>query len=158
MKNNIFLSASCAVVFAVITYFIVSLFDSNALILSIISGLGFFLLLYIFLEIYIRKQNKRYKEIEEKIKFPVWYRSNCNIQAPKGIRNGNVYFTDEGVLFVSLDKKPYIQEEILKANIKKLETDNVTCLLIYTNDDQLLIIRTGDLKTAIPVLQEHGWL
>ena len=158
MKNNILLSAFCAIVAAFISYFIISSFDDNALILSIIAGLGYFLLLFIFLEIYMRKQNKRYEAIEKKINFPVWYRLNCNIQTPKGMKNGTVYFTDEGVLFISLNKKPYIQEEIRKTNIKKLETDNVTCLFIYTNDDQVLIIRTGELKSVIPVLQEHGWI
>lgn len=158
MKNNVFLSSFCAIVFAVISYFIISFFDDNALTLSIIAGLGYFLLLFIFCEIYMRKQNKRYKAIEEKIKFPVWYRLNCNIQTPKGMKNGTVYFTDEGIVFVFLDKKPYIKEEISKANIKELGTDNVTCLFIYTNDEQVLIIRTGELKSVIPVLQEHGWI
>lgn len=159
MRRIAFVSVFSAFLYAVAAYFIIFLFDKDiAFPLSVISGSLFYILLFLYMFFHFKRLDKKYKEIEQKISLPIWYRMNCSIQTPNGVRNSNVYFTDGGIVFVSLDKKPYAIEEIAITEIERYESDNSTQLVIYVKDGRTFLIMSGELKELFTVLREHGWI
>lgn len=151
-------AALCAILFAIPAYFILSMFYEDALLLSIISGLLFYFFLHPVLYISGKRRSKRYAEAEKIITSPIWYRLNSNITTPKGVLNANTYFTDGGIVIISMDKRPYILEQILLPQNEKFQTDNMSKLNIFTNDDRLFVITSSEIRTLYPLLKDHDWI
>lgn len=113
--------------------------------------------LYVYLVIHNKRMRKRYWELEKAILSPVFYKANGNFQLAKKVVNGNIYFTESGILFASLDEKPYRIQELPLSNILKYEMDTVH-LNIYSKDHQVFVITTSDVPKISDVLTEKGWI
>lgn len=159
MKKIFFISAFCGVFFAIITYIIMLAIDpDNSFLISFAGGLFFYLMLSFSLLMYEKIIDKRYSQAEKSIGCNIWYKFNGNITTAKSTRNANIYFTDSGVVFISLDKKPHIFETILLQNIEKYQTDYNIYLNIHTHDSRLFIITSAQVKEAVVQLKEKGWI
>ncbi|HHW46146.1 MAG TPA: hypothetical protein GXX17_04455 [Clostridiales bacterium] len=159
MKGKFIVSAFCGIFFAIVTFYVLEYIKfENALLISIFAGLMFYLMLLIFLLLYENILNKRYYEAEKNIKSNIWFKFNGNINTANSVRNANIYFTDDGIVFISLDTKPYVIEEVLIQNIEKIQSDYINKLNIYTNDNRLFIITSSEVKELFPILNEHNWM
>lgn len=126
--------------------------------LSLRLGILFAILLFFAIEIILKRDAKRYKMAEEMITVPIWHRLSGNITTPNGVRNARIYFTIAGIVFISLDKKPYLAEELHLSMIDSYEVDDTkTVLIIRTTDERLYAIRSAEVKDLLPRLAEHGW-
>lgn len=159
MKNKFIVSIISGIFFAIPAYIIFKQLNLEfAFLLSIFTGLLFYLMLFAFLLLYEFVLNKRYSEAEKAITSNIWYKFNGNFKTANSVRNANIYFTDDGVVFISLDKKPYIIEEVLTHNIVKYQSDFIANLHIYTNDNRMFIITSSKVKKLFPLLKEHNWI
>lgn len=164
MKNKcsfnplIFLSALGGLFFGLITFIILIFVDpKDAFIFSILSGLLFCLLLLWTLVISSKISDKKYLEFEKNINSEIFYKTNGNFTTANGVINGNVYFCERGIVFVSLDKKPYAVEEVLLEDIQRYEVDNIH-FNVYTKDWKKYLIMIPDADNVLQVLKEKGWI
>lgn len=159
MKVRLYLSIFMGLFFGIAGYWVlVYLGFSEALIYSILAGILFALLLFIFLLLEEKYMNKKYTEVEKFISSPVLLKANGNFDLGNTVKNGNIYFCEESIVFISLDSKPYAVEEVHVSNIEKFEYDSVTKINIYTKDYRLFKIMTGDVPKIIDALMSRGWI
>lgn len=144
--------------FGLITYIILIMIEPEiAFVLSWISGLLFCILLLWTLVIASKINEKRYLKFEKNINFEIFYKTNGNFTTANGIINGNIYFCERGIVFVSLDKKPYAVDEVLLENIQRYEIDN-THINIYTKDWKKYFIVVPDANNVLQILKEKHWI
>lgn len=157
MKAEVLLCAITGFFFGLITYFLLLFLEIEyALIYGLIGGIGFYLLLFPYLCIHKKRMEKRYTEFEKELGSPIFCKINGNFNLGGGkVKNGNVYFCDDGIVCVSLDEKPYTRDDIPVQNIEKYQFDNVH-LNIVTNDGRIFVITSPDVQKAITALQEKG--
>ena len=159
MKVNTLLSAITGFFFGLITYFSLQYLEmDNTLLISVFSGLLFYILLFLFLLVYGKIMNKRYEEFEKEITSPVFYKTNGNFNLGYGkVKNGNIYFCEAGIVCLCLDEKPYTLEEILVQDVDYYQFDDIH-LNIFTKDGRLFVITLPDAKNVIKTLNEKDWI
>lgn len=155
MKVNTLLSAITGFFFGLITYFSLQYLEmDNTLLISVFSGLLFYILLFLFLLVYGKIMNKRYEEFEKEITSPVFYKTNGNFNLGYGkVKNGNIYFCEAGIVCLCLDEKPYTLEEILVQDVDYYQFDDIH-LNIFTKDGRLFVITLPDAKNVIKALKK----
>ncbi len=159
MKSKAILSAMTGLFFALITYFLLQYLQlQDALFISVLGGLLFYILLLSFLLIYEKFMDKKYAEYEKKITSPIFYKTNGNFRLGNGrVKNGNIYFCEAGIVCLCLDEKPYTLDEILSQDIDHYQFDDIH-LNIFTKDGRLFIITLPDAKNVIKVLKRKDWI
>ena len=153
--GNTLLSAITGFFFGLITYFSLQYLEmDNTLLISVFSGLLFYILLFLFLLVYGKIMNKRYEEFEKEITSPVFYKTNGNFNLGYGkVKNGNIYFCEAGIVCLCLDEKPYTLEEILVQDVDYYQFDDIH-LNIFTKDGRLFVITLPDAKNVIKTLKK----
>ena len=158
MKVKIFISVFCGVLFGSMTFWIcIFILPEEALGLALITGVLFALFLLPMLIYDEKKTNKKYLKLEKEISSVVFYKANGNFKLGKSVRNGNIYFCENGIIFASFDQKPFAVEEVLLPFIEKYEFDN-THMNIYTKDERKYLITTADVKAVLKILKEKRWI
>lgn len=104
-----------------------------------------------------KKTNKMYLKLEKEIISAVFYKANGNFNLGKSVRNGNIYFCENGIIFASFDQKPFAVEEVLLPFIERYEFDDIH-MNIYTKDERKFFITTADAKEVLKVLKDKKWI
>ncbi len=149
-------------IFTGILYFILSLAVlmylkiANSLLYASLAGVLFTLLMVPAMSIALKRTSKKYSGLEKSIADKILLKANGNIESWKPVRNGNMYITDEGILLVSFDKKPHIEEFISKERIVFIQPEQVK-LYIYTDDKKTIIFLTSRVSEIMNVIKENGW-
>ena len=157
MKKHWLLSGICGLMFAIPTFLIlIFIVPEIALQLSAAAGLLFMLLLFPFLVIYERIMNRKFAKFEATIASPILYKSNGNIRLGKKVKNGNVYFCENGVVFASLEEKPYVIHYLLFEDIKMWEFVFIH-VNIHMKDGKIYQYQIPDVPQAQQTLEEKGW-
>ena len=159
MKAKAVLSAITGFFFGFITYFVLRYIkEPDAFLFSIISGLLFYLLLFLFLIVYEKVVNKQYERFEKDILSPVFLKVNGNFYlGGSDVKNGNIYFCEDGIVCVCLEDKPYTKNEILLQNIDHFRY-TPTQLSIFTNDERIFVITLARTDEIIDILIQKGWI
>lgn len=164
MKNKwlsnplIILSVFCGLFWGLITFIIlIFVAPKDAFIFSFLSGLLFCLVLLWILVASSKISDKKYLEFEKNINSKIFYKTNGNFTTSNGIMNGNIYFCERGIVFVSLEKKPYAVDEVLVEDIQRYEIDNIH-FNIYTKDWKKYYIMIPDADNVLKVLKEKHWI
>ena len=119
MNVKIFLSVFWGAFFGIMTFLIcIFILPEEALGLSLMTGVLFALFLFPAL-IYDEKKTK-YLKLEKEIISAVFYKANGNFNLGKSVRNGNIYFCENGIIFASFDQKPFAVEEVLLPFIENM--------------------------------------
>ncbi len=155
MKAEAFLCAITGFFFGLITYLLLLFLKIEyAFVYGFLGGIVFYLLLFPYLCIHKKRMEKRYTEFEKELGSPVFCKINGNFDLCGGkIKNGNIYFCDDGIVCVSLDEKPYLRDDILVQDIEKYQFDNVH-LNIVTKDGRIFVITSPDVQKAITALRD----
>ena len=155
MKAKALLSAITGFFFGLITYFLLQYLEMDgALLISVLAGLLFCILLFVFLLVYGKIMDKKYAEFEKEITSPIFYKTNGNFNLGNGkVKNGNIYFCEAGIVCLCLDEKPYTLDEILLQDIDRYQFDDIH-LNIFTKDGRLFVITLPDAKNIIKLLKE----
>ena len=158
MKGRIFLSLFCGIVFGSIAYLVVSLFFSEyAFLYALVGGALFTLFLNVFLTIHEKWTDKRYSAIEKEIKSPIFYTANGNFDLGTEVRNGRIYFCEEGIVCVSLDKKPHACDVIPLSDIDRYEFDSIH-MNLYLKDGRAFCIILPDANVVLEELKNKNWI
>lgn len=159
MRAIIFLSAIIAIAFAIPTLIILLfILPEYALQISLIAGCFAFILMSIFLAINVALDKRKYARFESKIKTPVFFKANGNFIFGKKVRNGNVYFCEDGVIIIALlDEKPYIREALLLSDVEQLSVDGFSLLILMKDGTSYsaTVSTAAELETS---LAKHGWM
>lgn len=159
MRAVLLLSAIIGVFFAIPTLIILLfVLPEFALQISLLAGCFAFILMSISLAIHSVLDKRKYAQFESKIKTPVFFKANGNFRFGKKVRNGNVYFCEEGVIIISmLDEKPYIREVLLLSDVEKLSVDGFSLLILMKDGTSYsaTVSTAAELETS---LTEHGWI
>lgn len=159
MRAIIFLSAIIAIAFAIPTLIILLfILPEYALQISLIAGCFAFILMSIFLAINVALDKRKYARFESKIKTPVFFKANGNFRFGKKVRNGNVYFCEDGVIIIALlDEKPYIREVLLLSDVEKISVDGFFLLILMKDGTSYsaTVSTAAELETS---LAKHGWM
>ena len=159
MRAVIILSAIIGVTFAIPTYIVlIFILPEYALQISLLAGGFAFILMSIFLAIHIALDKMKYAKFESKIKIPVFCKVNGTFRFGKKVRNGNVYFCEEGVIIIALlDEKPYIRETLLLSDVEKISVDGFALLILMKDGKEYsaTVPTAAELETS---LAEKGWL
>lgn len=159
MRAIILLSAMIGVMVAIPTLIILLfILPEYALQISLLAGCFAFILMSIFLAIHSVLDKRKYAKFESKIKTPVFCKANGIFRFDKKVRNGNVYFCEEGVIIISLlDEKPYIREVLLLSDVEKLSVEGFFLLILMKDGTSYsaTISTAAELETS---LAEHGWM
>ena len=159
MKAKAVLSIITGLFFGLIGYFVLLLLDiDQPFQLAALSGLLFALLLFPVLVVYGNIMDKRYAKFEKEITSPIFYKTNGNFNLGNGkVKNGNVYFCEDGIVCVCLEEKPYTLDEILLQNIDHY-TYTFSELNVFTNDGRLFVITVPRADEIIDLLMRKGWI
>lgn len=159
MKGKKPFSIALGVGFGTITYFAVGQTCERELAfsLAVMAGTGFTLLLFAYLNIHFRKLEKQYAEAEKGILSPVFLKVNGNFDLGHGVKNANIYFCETGIIFISLDEKPYIIEELELEDFERCQYDDAH-LNLYSNDGRKYSITTADVRLVLEKLREKDWI
>lgn len=158
MKAKIFLSVFCGALFGIMTFLIcIFILPEEALGLALMTGVLFALFLLPVLIYDEKKPNKKYLKLEKEISSVVFYKANGDFNLGKSVRNGNIYFCENGIIFASFDQKPFAVEEVLLPFIEKYEFDDIH-MNIYTKDERKFLITTADAKEVLKILKERRWI
>ena len=157
MKKHWILSAVCGVMFAIPTFLIlIFIMPEYALRLAVVAGLAFMLLLFPFLVISEHIMSKKYAKFETTLTAPVLYQTNGNIRLGKKVKNGNLYFCENGVVFASLEEKPHVIHRLLFKDIEKCEFVFIH-VNIHMNNGKIYQYQIPDVPQAQETLEEKGW-
>jgi hypothetical protein len=125
--------------------------------LSVECGLLFALLLFVILIVNETITDKRYARFEKEITSPVFYKTNGNFCLGDSVKNGNIYFCEDGIVCVCMDEKPYTLDEILLQNIDHFRYTS-TQLSIFTDDERVFVITLSRVNEIIDLLVKKGWI
>lgn len=126
--------------------------------LSAMCGSLFALLLFSFLVVYEKVMAQRYSKFEKEITSPIFYKTNGNFYlGGSNIKNGNIYFCEDGIVCVCLEEKPYTLDEISLQNIDHFRYTS-TQLSIFTNYERVFVITLPKVDEIIDLLICKGWI
>ncbi|MBQ2960483.1 MAG: hypothetical protein IJE09_04600 [Oscillospiraceae bacterium] len=90
--------------------------------------------------------------------FPFFYKTNCNFCQENGsVRNGKIYLCEDGILCVSLDKKPHAVDAIFPDDIESVHR-TATDLLIRKQDGKDYLITSAHVQELAEQLSKSGWI
>lgn len=158
MKTEIFLSLFCGIFVGIITFLIFIFISSEeAFMTALMAGVLFTLLLFPAIMYERRRADKKYSKLEKEFTSTIFYKANGNFDLGKTVRNGNIYFCENGIVFASLDQKPFAVEEILLPFIEKYEFDDFH-VNIYAKDGRKFLIATIQAKEIVKILKDKKWI
>ena len=158
MSGKIFLSAFMGFLFGLMGYFVLRLTNEpQAFVLAALGGVLFAFLLFVYLVIHGYVMDKRYARFEKRMTESVICKANGNIRFHSGsMKNGNLYFCESGVIFICVEGKPYLREEIPLENIAGV-TYTLTQLNIATTDHRVFAITLPNADKIAALLAGKGW-
>lgn len=153
------LSLIMGLFFGLVTYTVLHLLGiDRAFLFAALAALLFTLLLFSFLRIHDSLTEMKYAEFESQIRSPIFFKGNGNFSLEKGkVRNGRIYFCEDGIVCVCMDENPHTLDEILLQDIQGFRYDNVR-LDIITKGGQIFAVTLPDCEKIIELLQNKDWI
>ena len=103
-----------------------------------------------------KRDNKRFADVEKDMRIPFYHKVNGNFVWSKSFVNGNIYFCEQGIFVVSVEKKPYLIVEMQNGEIARCELDEMY-IHLYLVDGKELHVLTPDAQKAREEIRAHGW-
>lgn len=158
MKIKITFSLIIGFLFAIGMHFFFTYAGADiGLSLSLLIGLFFSAALFLAFHLNEKNMEKKYRQLEESIESPIFYKANGNYNLGHTVRNGNIYFCDDGILFALLDGKTPILDELPTHRIDSFQFE-FPRLFINTVEGDKYIISTEQVNEIHVALIEKGWI
>ena len=158
MKGMMGLSAFGALLFGAAGYLLLSVLQiEDALLYALLAAALFFLALSAVLRISLAKKAKKYHAIEQQLHLQYFHKSNGNFDLGNGtVKNGNIYFCEDGIFCLCLDEKPYALDVLEKDQIARIDAEDIH-MRIMTWDGRRYIITLPDAQAVRQLLHDRGW-
>jgi len=158
MKIKISLSLIIGFLFAISMHFFFTCAGADVdFSLSLLAGLFFSAALFCVFHLNEKNMEKKYRQLEEYIESPIFYKANGNFNLGYTVRNGNIYFCDSGILFALLDGKTPILDELPAHRIDDFHFEPPK-LFIHTVEGDQYIITTDKVREIHAAFIEKGWI
>lgn len=158
MRGKIAFSVFIGVIFSVLTFVLTLLLVP--LKMAVLFALLAFAIappfMHISLTVEERRNNKRFAQVEKDSRIPYYHKANGNIVWGKALINGNVYFCEQGLYVVSVEKRPYLIVEIQNSEILKYDFEEIQ-LHLYLSDGKELHVLLPDAQEVKEQIRAHGW-
>jgi hypothetical protein len=86
-----------------------------------------------------------------------FYKTNGIFNLGSAVKNGNIYFCEKKIVFIVVEQKPYLIEELSIFDIDRYEFDQIH-MNIYATDGRIFLITLPDAENVLKQLQEKKWL
>lgn len=129
----------------------------NSGLMAASAGILFALLLFLYMTIHEKLLNRRYAQAEERILSPVFLKTNGNFNLGNGVKNGNLYFCEDGIVFVFLETRPYGLEVLSIDEIEQYRFDTAR-VESDTKDGRRYLITTAKAGFIREKLTQQGWI
>lgn len=158
MKGISYLSAICGSLFALLAYFLLhSIIPESAVTLSVSAGFLFGSMLFLALLVQDKWMNRKYSKFESTIQSRIFFKTSGNFNLGGIVRNGRIYFCDDGIVCASLDEKPWAVETVLLQRIERYAFDHIQ-INIYVDDGRVFVITTSDALRILDILKKRAWI
>ena len=152
MGVQLLLAEFCGLLFTLCAYWL-----CRQPVLSLLSGLLFFLILFLFLRLHRARQDRNYAEFEKTITSPVFFRTEGNFRTDSGVRYGRVYFCEDGILCISLETEPPVLDQLLPSDIEAFQFQT-PYFYIHASDGRSFCLTGSDTEAMAAALKEKGWI
>ena len=125
--------------------------------MSFLLGAVFALLLYPILIWSEKRRETIYRTFEASLSTPVFYKINGNVTLKKGVKNGNLYFCEGGVVIALLNEKPTFLEIIPREEIAGFRFEGAH-LEIRTVDGYRFAVASAEAEMLRTILIRKGWI
>ena len=158
MSPTMLLTWIVGAVAAIPTYIILSLVHvARPFPWTLLGVSAFMLILYPVLRLSIYRTDKRYAAFEAGFTAPFFHRMNANIKLGKHMRNGNLYFCENGIIMASLDEKPTLVEELPRDSIARFTFDEIH-MEIHLRDGRVFRLTSPEIQETYAALQAKNWI
>ena len=153
-----YLSVFCGSLFALLAYLLLrSIIPEAAVTLSVSAGFLFGSMLFLALLVHDKWMNRTYSKFEAKIQSRIFFKTSGNFNLGGIVRNGRIYFCDDGIVCASLDEKPWAVETVLLQRIERYAFDHIH-INIYVDDGRVFLITTSDAPKILEILKKRDWI
>ena len=158
MSGIMLVSIICGGIFASMLFVVLLIMNQDlAFPMAILGGAVMTLALHIIFSVLEKRRQKKYAKLEKEIKSPIFYQTEGVFHLGNKVKNGNIYFCEEGIVLASLDEKPYACDEILISNIEKYEFGKAQ-MSIYTKDGRAFLISMPNAEIVLNELKSKNWI
>lgn len=144
MRDNILLSLFGSALFGYAVYLIMLRINPAIWYWGVVAGAALAVLLIGYLLGYDHFVVKRYAKEAAKIPSQVHYFIVGNIRTEYGRRGGNIYFCEDRIVAICLDKRPHQTVTILKSEIDHIEVPRLVQVCIHMMDGTEHMISSTD--------------
>ena len=158
MSPTMLLTWIVGIIAAIPTYIILRVLQvSRPFPWTLVAACAFMLILYPILRLSIHRTDKRYAAFEAGFKAPFFHRMNANIKFGRSLRNGNLYFCEQGIILASLDEKPALIEELPLESITRFTFDEIH-MEIHVQDGRIFRLTSPEVQETHAALQAKNWV
>lgn len=143
LRDNILLSLFGSAIFGFMVYLIMSRVHGGWY-WALVAGGGLAVVLIGYLVGYEYLVTRRYAKAAAGIQSKIHYFIVGNIRTEYGRRGGNIYYCDDRVVAICLDKRPHQTVTIMKCDIAKVEVPRLVQVCIHMNDGTEHMISSTD--------------
>lgn len=159
MKSKLLISVFCGIFFGIGGYFVFVLFEIKPYLYNaVITGVCYAAMLMIVLMTSEIFYDRKFKKIEKGLNTPVLFKALGNVNLKNDIRACRIWFCEDILVLISLDKKPHMAEGILKGTVTRCELEDITTLSVYTNDLKKYVISSAMAKQILEYMENNNWI
>lgn len=164
MKVRVFLAVFCGVIVAIPAHILFDFLNMrHPWILTLAVSILFSCFLLIYFILHKRYTDSKYEKSAMDYglytRFVVFLVANGNFELCGKIKNCNIYFCEDRVVFLCLEHGKVSSEELLVSEIDRIYSETPSRLFISTTDNKLYIITTPDIRRLSVALNSRpDWL
>ena len=157
LKDDLMISAIFSAVFGFAIYLIMLRINPEMKWLCFVAGGALFVILALYLVGYSRLVVNRYAKAIAETGAKVTYQTQGNFMTELGKRTGNIYFCDDRIILISLDKRPHMTIEILREDAVSFTIPRTVQLNIQMKDGSQKTIHTVEAGFLGAWMKKKHW-
>ena len=155
--DDLEVSAIFSVVFGFAVYLITLRTNPDMWWLCFVAGGGLLAILAFYLIGYNRFVIKRYADAIEATGAKVAFQTQGNFLTEYGKRVGNIYFCDDRIVLISLDKRPRLTIQIMAEDVDTFTIPRTVQLNLQMKDGSQKTIHTAEAGVLGAMLKKKPW-
>ena len=157
LVDDLQISAFFSAIFGLAIYLIMQRINTSLWWLCFVAGGALFAIIAFYLLGYNRFVVKRYADAIAATGAEVAFQTQGNFMTELGKRTGHIYFCDDRIVLISLDKRPHMTIEILAADAASFTTPRTVELNIQMKDGSQKTIHTVDVGKLSALMKKKRW-
>lgn len=157
LKDDLQISLIFSAVFGFAIYLIMLRTRPDLWWLCFVGGGGLFAIVIVYLIAYSRFVVKRYANAIEATGAAVSFRTQGNFMTELGKRTGFIYFCDDRIILISLDKRPHMTIEILASDAVSFSMPRTVELNIQMKDGSQKTIHSAEVGVLAAMMKKKKW-